>query len=133
MKRTTLNKVGKSSCSKLEKKCDAFLTPIAKLKNPQCECCGLPTQVGHHFIEKSRSNFLRYDTENNIISLCNVCHYKIHNKYSVIGIIDVSDIIRKKRGEEWFNYIQSARHTTIKKDILWYQTNFERLTTILNS
>jgi len=132
MRKTKLSKCGKSECSKLEKKCDSLITPIIKKIHPLCECCGLPTQVGHHFIEKSRSNYLRYNIDKNIIALCNSCHYKIHNKYSVIGIINVSDIIRQKRGEEWFKDINQMAHQSIKKDIIWYRENYERLKSLLS-
>jgi len=133
MKKTRLNKNGKSECSKLEKKCDALLTPIIKKLHSKCEACGQPTQVAHHFIEKSRSNYLRYDIDNNLIPLCNVCHCKIHNRFgaSITGCLDVSDIIRNKRGEEWYLNLRKASQITIKKDIVWYQKNYERLLKIL--
>ena len=129
MRKTKLSPKGKSECSKLEKKCDALLTPIIKKLHPLCEACGQPTQVAHHFIEKSRSNYLRYDIENNLIALCNSCHSKIHNRFgaSVSGCLDVTDILRKKRGEEWYVNLRKMAQITIKKDILWYQENFDRL------
>jgi hypothetical protein len=129
MKKSRLNKLGKSECSKLEKKCDALLTPIIKKLHPICEACNQQTQVAHHFIEKSRSNYLRYDIENNLIALCNPCHAKIHNRFgaSVVGTLDVTDILRNKRGEEWYNNLRLSAQKTIKKDIIWYRANYERL------
>jgi phage terminase large subunit GpA-like protein len=135
MKKTRLNKLGKSSCSKLDKKCLALLTPIIKKLHPKCEACGQPTQVAHHWYEKSRCNRLRFDIDNNLIALCNSCHCKIHNRFgaSISGCLDITDIIRHKRGEQWYENVKLLSRETIKKDIIWYQKNYEYLTNIINT
>jgi len=140
MKRTGIKRVGKSATSKLQKKCDSFLTKIAKLHSPFCECCGDPTQVGHHWIEKSRSARLRYevDTEEqqgNIISLCHKCHFLIHNRFgaNIVGSLDVANIIIKKRGKAWFNRMNRLSREIIKTNKAYYEGELERLQGIVDN
>lgn len=112
----------------LRNKCDKKLTPIVKRVCPNCESCGSKTEVAHHWIEKSRSSYLRYDTRN-LIPLCHSCHSKIHNRFgnSVVGGLDVSDIIRKKRGEDWHQSMRKEANKIVKTDIQWYEKNLANL------
>ena len=112
-----------------QKKCDALITPIVKKERPYCEACGHPTEVGHHFIEKSRSSFLRYDIDRNIIALCHSCHAKIHNRFgnSVIGCVDVVDTLVKKRGKRWLNELRKLAPTYNKVNAEFYARNYELL------
>lgn len=128
MKRTRIKKQSKSNVKVLQRKCDSLLTPIIKIKTPLCEACSQPTQVAHHFIEKSRSNRLRYDFDN-LIALCNQCHCKIHNRFgnSVVGGLDVADKIRERRGEDWYENIKIKGREIVKTDITWYEDNYKRL------
>lgn len=132
MKRTRLNKTGKSATSKLQKKCDSYLTPIVKAQSPCCESCGQPTQVGHHWVEKSRSARLRYEIEN-IIPLCHKCHFLIHNRFgsNIVGSLDVANIIIKKRGKAWFNRLNKMSREIIKTNKAYYEGELERLQNIL--
>lgn len=128
MRKTRIKKQSKSSVKVLQRKCDSLLTQIIKIKTPQCEACSHPTQVAHHWIEKSRSSRLRYDFDN-LIALCNQCHCKIHNRFgnSVVGGLDVADVIRHKRGEDWYENIKIKGREIVKTDIQWYEQNLERL------
>ena len=112
-----------------QKKCDALITPIVKKERPYCEACGHPTEVGHHFIEKSRSSFLRYDIDRNIIALCHSCHAKIHNRFgnSVMGCVDVVDTLVKKRGKRWLNELRKLAPTYNKVNAEFYARNYELL------
>jgi hypothetical protein len=94
----------------------------------------MPTQVGHHWVEKSRSNRLRYDLDN-IVSLCYSCHSKIHNQFgnSIIGGLDVANLIIRKRGGGWHERLKKISRETIKRDVIWATENHERLTKILDS
>ena len=132
MKKSYLNKIGKSQTAKMKNKCDKLCTPVIKKLFPLCESCGQPTQVAHHFFEKSRSNRLRYDIKN-LIPLCNSCHCKIHNRFgaSIVGCLDVSDIIRNKRGENWYNEIRQLSKESVKTDIIFYQKSLEYLESLL--
>jgi len=134
MKRTGIKRTSKTETAKLKAKCDKLLTPIIKGLHPYCEGCGSLTQVGHHWIEKSRSNNLRHEIDN-IIPLCNSCHTKIHNRFgnSVMGSIDIADKIRENRGEEWFERMKVEGRKVVKVNKAWYQENFDRLKGILDN
>lgn len=107
---------------------DKKLTPIMKLLLPECESCGQPTQVAHHWIEKSRSSFLRYKITN-LIALCNSCHTKIHNKFgnSVVGGFDVAERIVNRRGRDWKEKLDKEAHLLVKTDRAYYEDNYSQL------
>lgn len=133
MKRTPLRKKGKSSVSKLEKICDDMMTPLAKKLYPLCECgCGKPTEVGHHWIEKSRSKLLRHD-KRNIVGLTNTCHLKIHNIFgnNVVGSLSVAEKVIKKRGKKWAETMKSLQPKTIQYNAIWLETKKEELQEML--
>ena len=46
-------------------------------KDKRCQFCGRPAECIHHLIEKSRSEFLRYDYRN-ACPVCIKCHNLIH-------------------------------------------------------
>jgi len=121
----------KTNKQKIQKKCDLLLTPIIKKLHPFCEACGSPTQVAHHFIEKSRSNRLRYDLKN-LVGLCNICHCKIHNRFgnSISNCLDISDILRHNKGSVWYEELKIVGREIVKADLSWYQENYERLSKI---
>lgn len=122
------------SLKSLRNKCDALLTPIAKKKSPHCEACGSQTQVGHHWIEKSRSSNLRYDLRN-IIALCHTCHAHIHNRFgsSIVGSFDVAYVIIQKRGFDWKEAMETEGRIMVKVDRFWYETHYARLQGIYDS
>jgi len=112
-----------------KEKADSLLTPIIKKKIPRCESCGRPTEVAHHWIEKSRSSFLRYDLENNLIGLCHSCHSKLHNRFgnSITGAYDVADTIVRKRGQKWKEEMDVLGRKTIKVNLKYYENKLEEL------
>jgi 5-methylcytosine-specific restriction endonuclease McrA len=122
----------KPTKEKVRDKCDGLLTPIVKKQTPQCEGCGMPTQVAHHWIEKSRSLFLRYDLRN-LIALCHSCHAKIHNRFgnSVTGSYDVATKIIKQRGKKWKETMEREGRQIVKADIIFYQKHLERLSKLV--
>ncbi len=122
----------KTEAQKYRDLADSLLTQIIKAQHPQCESCGHTTQVGHHWIEKSRSSFLRYDLRN-IIPLCHSCHSKIHNTFgnSVVGGLDVAEVIIKKRGRKWKQTLDREMNTLVKTDKFFYIENYERLSMYL--
>ena len=127
IKRTKLPKL-----STMRNKCDNLLTPIIKARHPNCEACGAQTQVGHHWIEKSRSAYLRYDLRN-IIPLCHSCHAKIHNRFgnSIVGGLDVAEIIISKRGREWKEQLDIDQSKYQKVDRVFYDSNLGRLSAFM--
>lgn len=117
MKRGTLRKKGKSITSILQKECDKLLQQVNQYHHRKCEACGNQNEVGHHWIEKSRSNYLRYVLEN-IVPLCNSCHSKIHNVFgnNIIGSLNVAEVIIQKRGKEWKERLDKMQKQYIKTD-----------------
>lgn len=122
-------KQGKLTVPELKKECDKILTPITKLIYPKCEAgCGSNTQVGHHWVEKSRSANLRYNIDN-LVGLCNFCHGKIHNLYrnNVIQGVDLANHIINKRGIEWHEEMKALQSIEIKPNKAFYESEWERL------
>lgn len=122
----------KNPLTKLMNLADALLQKVNRLKHKKCEACGKPTQVGHHWIEKSRSKNLRYNLEN-IIPLCNSCHSKIHNIFgnSVVGGLDVAETIINKRGRAWKEKMDKEAVKIIKVDRFYYEEAINRLSRLL--
>ena len=137
MKRTTLNKRGKSPESKLQKSCDKLMQQIYTKKYPKCDICGELTYCMHHFIEKSRSNRLRYEEEN-LIPLCFKCHYGVHNSCAgrmlnnVLRSYSFMDaIINKRGGKKWKEKMEKIGREMIKTNLAYYEEILERLTKLL--
>jgi len=118
----------KNQNTPLLNKCDALLTPIIKLITPYCEGCGHPTEVAHHWIEKSRSANLRYDFRN-LVALCHSCHAKIHNRFgnSVVGGLDVAETVIKKRGRKWKTDMDRDGRKVIKFNVPYLQGKLQEL------
>jgi hypothetical protein len=113
--------------AQIQKKADQVLQQLVVKKWPKCECCGQPVSCGHHFIEKSKSNILRYDLKN-IIPVCSGCHTKFHNSFGFSYL--TYDIIKetiKRRGKKWHDYIEQTRHKTIKNDFIYIQAQHDAL------
>lgn len=132
MKKSPLNRKSKTPTAKIKDKCDRLLTPIVKKTTPKCEACGHDTEVGHHWIEKSRSLYLRFELEN-IIALCHSCHAKIHNRFSnsVMNCLDVAEIIIEKRGQEWFERMKRDSSQLVKANKAYFEEHLERLENLL--
>ena len=78
--------------------------------NRSCLVCGNSNGVvGHHYIFKSQSNYLRFDMDN-LVPLCPVCHTKLH----LSGDPDIVATILKKKGMAWHDELQSKRRTLCK-------------------
>ena len=71
----------------------------------KCEICGQPMFCLHHFIEKSRSNYLRYEIRN-MVKVCLSCHYKFHHPDPVNSL---NELIKRIRGKAWVGWIESHR------------------------
>ena len=109
-------------------KCDKLLTPIIKKLHPRCLLCSNETQVAHHFIKKSVSSNLRYNIDN-LIPLCNDCHFRLH--FNDEGLWNGRVAIIK--GKDWLDNLEKNKKATIKCDCLYYEENYNRLKSVLDS
>lgn len=113
---------------KTQKDCDKLLTPLIAKKYPKCLLCPNPTQVAHHYIRKACSSSLRYD-EKNLINLCHKCHFKVHHNNESFWNNEIRDI----KGEDWWNYLKENQSKYVKRDCLYYDITFERLSSSLST
>lgn len=111
----------KATPKSLQKKCDDQLTPIIKKLFPKCLLCPNPTQVAHHHVHKSKSLILRYDLDN-LINLCNSCHFALHQNESY----HASRIVQIK-GLAWFEGLQKKKDQIIRTSPAWYEEKLEWL------
>lgn len=129
MKKSPLKKRSKNPVKVLQKKADKLMQQIYTKKYPKCDICGKPTYCMHHFIEKSRSNRLRYEEEN-LIPVCQLCHSYIHNRTyfyprslnNVNRSYDYVDmIINKRGGKSWKDKMEKLGRETIKTNLSYYE------------
>ena len=114
--------MAKNNTTKLQKECDTLLQEINRIKNKRCLLCSNPCEVGHHFVRKSNSSFLRYDFRN-IIPLCNRCHCLYHLREDESFNIRIRDI----KGEEWYKGIQRDKNLYHKVNVAMYEEVKARL------
>ncbi len=97
MKRTPLKRRSKSKAlvDKVDRKMQNWYR--SEYKGTPCEGCGKPFDLIHHCIEKSKSNFLRFNQPDNFIFLCKGCHFAIHRS----GDSRVMLRVKLQRGDEW--------------------------------
>lgn len=115
----------KPSKSYLRNQCDALLTPLTKELQPHCFFCGKRTEVGHHFVHRSKSTALRYEMEN-LIGLCNSCHFALHQNESYYA----AKIVERK-GIEWFQRLERMKNVIVKADVLFYKQKLEKLKALI--
>jgi len=118
MKKTKLKRKSKSTRRKTIDKADKLLQNWMRVKHAgeRCEICGEPFQISHHYIAKSQSTKLRFDEEN-LILVCNKCHFKIHRTTQGHYI---GGLIVFIRGSKWLNYITTQKNilmTLTTKDL----------------
>ncbi len=130
MKRTPLRKVSPNKVKKpkahdsgwWQNKADSLMQDIGRKLTDKCEVCGKDNQVGHHFITKQASSYLRYDWKN-LIPLCHACHFNHHIKSDP----HVSATIIRKRGQDWYNYLEKNRRKEQLTGVKYYQKIIEDL------
>lgn len=120
MKRTRLKK--RSSLGTLRNKCDALMQEKGKMLFPNSLISGLPTQVMHHFFPKSVSSFHRYNW-NNLIPLTNGEHMRLHQS----GDPSYEEIIKSKKGQEWYDDLEKHKRDYIKINREYYEKVYEEL------
>jgi hypothetical protein len=108
-----------------QKTCDKLISPITIKLFPKCILCGTKTQVGHHFVHRSKSLILRYNFKYNIIPLCNSCHFKLHFNEGFWS----AKIVQIK-GLRWFKWLEKEKNKIIKPD---YEKIYNRLKKMLSN
>lgn len=104
-------KTTQQQTSTLRKKLDKLIQLKLVPLNPTCLVCGGKTSEMHHYIQKERSPYLRYQ-EKNLIPLCKYCHASHH----LSGDPRIVEIIVAKRGKKWTKWIQDHRNIFVKRD-----------------
>ncbi len=122
MKRTSLNKRGKSKVSILRAKCDKALQEEGRKRYSECEICGKPISCLHHFFPKSISSRLRYEWDN-LIPICVSCHFKHHSTFNP----SIHAEIIKKRGQEWYDELEVMKREYVKTNVAYYESILEQL------
>jgi hypothetical protein len=115
MKRTFLKKQGKNPRRIILKKADSALQDWYRKNygNEKCECCGAKMQLMHHHIEKSKSNYLRFNHPENLIFMCRACHNAIHFG----GHQKVSIYTLGRGGKKWVDKIHKLERISISLSI----------------
>lgn len=91
-------------------------------KEPKCTFCPNPATTAHHFIHQARSNYLRLE-EKNLIPICEVCHYKLHNGYEQIYALQARSIF----GDKWADELIADSRKTITDNMAYWRKKFEEL------
>ena len=129
MKRSQLNRKAKAHTQGWwQSKADTAMQHVHKTMFTNCMVCGGKNEVGHHFITKSLSSFLRYDFKN-LIPLCFSCHFKHH----IMSDPSISATLIEKNGQEWYLWIEKNRRNPIKTGVSYFKAKYEELTIILTN
>jgi len=99
-----------------QRKADDLMQDVGRKLTNNCMVCGGPNQVGHHYITKSLSSFLRYDFKN-LIPLCHGCHFRHHKQNDP----HIHSTVNRKKGDEWVDWIESIRRTPQKTGVFYYK------------
>jgi len=94
----------KSTLKREIEKTDRLLQDFYRTKRLDCEVCGKGANLVHHFIEKSKSSYLRYEPKN-LIPLC----FRCHSRHHLSGDPQVIITIVEKQGKRWWNWLQKKR------------------------
>lgn len=113
----------RSKVTILKDKADGLFQRKYIEEKPLSIVSGQPTEVIHHFIEKKKSNNLRYDKDN-AIPLTNKEHCQHHFSGDPMIVIT----IKEKMGQEWLDDIQARRRIDRKFNIGYLNTIIEQLT-----
>ena len=113
---------------RLKDKMDKLLQQINVPLNPKCIVCGAPTSEMHHYIEKKKSLFLRWD-KRNIVPLCRNCHCRHHFS----GDPRIVQQILRVKGNKWADELEQDRRVIFRDSMGNLQTIYERLKDEYNS
>ncbi len=91
----------------------SLISKYILLKYPICQKCNrAESEVVHHIIKQSVSNALKFD-EDNLVSLCNKCHNKLHANYRSRVAFEDTEIalwLAYLIGKDGIEYLEEHRH-----------------------
>lgn len=116
-----LRKLAGKDSDALRRKSDALFQEVGKKLHPRSILSGEPTEVIHHRIKKSESNYLRYYLPNGV-PLTNTEHDAIHSRGKSIEL-DIDAIM----GEEWCNDLREKRKNICKLSEAYLEETIQKL------
>lgn len=96
------------------RRCDKIIQEIGRLTYQKCLVCGKPMSCLHHYYPKSSAGNLRYNMQN-LIPLCQGCHFRLHN-----GDPRIQNEINRVKGPEWLDGLNSLKRKFVKCDNISY-------------
>jgi hypothetical protein len=111
----------KPNIKTLRNKCDKLLQELVRATYDRCLVCGKPVSCGHHYYPKSTSSALRYCWEN-IIPICQGCHFSLHNSNP-----EIQNRINTLKGKKWLADLQKKKSAYVKTDVAYYKSMYEKL------
>ena len=101
---------------RLQLKADKALQEWGRRTYEKCLVCGSPMSCLHHYVTKGSSSSLRYDEEN-LIPLCQGCHFKHHTSSDPA----IHNMINDIKGKEWRDGLELRRRDFIKTNMEYYK------------
>ena len=89
-------------------KADKLLQELVRSVYNKCLVCDGQISCGHHYYPKSSAGNLRYHF-NNLIPICQGCHFRHHN-----GDPRIQNTINEEKGQEWLDSLNEAKKEYIK-------------------
>ena len=110
-------------------KADKALQEAIRKTYQNCLVCGKSGTIGHHYIYKSQSNYLRYHWDN-IVPLCYTCHFNLHHKGP-----ETQNRINEIKGEAWYKELEALKRKGHKEGfrftIKYLESKLEALKNII--
>lgn len=97
------------SISKLTKEADKLYQIVYIRLKPRSAVSNEKTEVIHHYIPKSQSNNLRYDSQNGV-----PLTHKEHSRHHLSGDPNIVASILKTYGQDWHDDLQKRRKIIFK-------------------
>jgi hypothetical protein len=95
-------------------KADRRLQELGRKRHKTCLVCGKPMSCLHHYYPKSSAGNLRYYWDN-LIPLCQGCHFSHHN-----GNPEIHNTINRIKGELWLDALKDEKRKFAKCDTIGY-------------
>jgi 5-methylcytosine-specific restriction endonuclease McrA len=93
---------------------DKILQETGRAIYKKCLVCGKPMSCLHHYFPKSTAGNLRYHW-NNLIPICQGCHFKLHN-----GDPRIQNTINEVKGKDWLDELNAEKRKFVKCNTIGY-------------